>query len=110
MLSHLLYLVHPNLERQMFIDLNANKQFGFGVMIYHLKENLAKGKYLTRKVVERIRFLSQLFHLTETCYWPTELELANIVWILQKICCIIESSKHLTLIFINYSMALGIAE
>lgn len=34
------YLVHPDPERQMFIDLDASKEFGFGAMIYPLKGTL----------------------------------------------------------------------
>lgn len=42
----------------MFIDLDISKEFEFGVMIYHLKEDLAIKKYLAKKVVELILFLS----------------------------------------------------
>ncbi len=66
----------------MFIDLVTSKEFGFGAIIYHLKGSLAKEEYLARKAVERILFLSPLLHLAETYYWPTELKLASIVWIL----------------------------
>ncbi len=76
------YLVHLDPERQIFINLDASKEFGFGLMIYHLKKNLATGDYPARKVVEPILFLSQLLNPAETRYWPTELELAGIVWVL----------------------------
>ncbi len=104
------YLVHPNPERQIFIDLDASKEFGFGAMIYHLKGNLATGDYLARKAVEPILFLSRLLNPAETRYWPTELELAGIVWVLRKIRHMIESSKHPTLIFTDHGAALGIAK
>ncbi len=94
----------------MFIDLDASKKFGFGAMIYHLKVNLAKGKYLARKAVEPILFLTQLLHPAETHYWPTELELAGIVWVLRKIRHMIESSKHPTLILTDHGTALGITK
>lgn len=42
----------------MFIYLDASKKFGFVVMIYQLKKNLAIGEYLVRKVVKPILFLS----------------------------------------------------
>lgn len=38
----------------MFINLNANKEFRFGIIIYHLKRNLAIGKYPTKKAKEPI--------------------------------------------------------
>lgn len=79
LLSCLLYLVHPDPERQIFIDLDASKEFGFGAMVYHLKKNLTIGNYLARKAVEPILFLSRLLNLAKTWYWPIELELAGIV-------------------------------
>ncbi len=79
-------------------------------MIYYLKRNLAKGEYPIRKAVKPILFLSRLFHLAKTHYWPIKLELAGIVWVLRKIYHMIGSSKHPTLIFIDPSIALGIAK
>ena len=57
LLSHLSYLVHLNPKRQIFINLDASKEFGFGAMIYHLKGNLAIREYPAKKVVEFILFL-----------------------------------------------------
>lgn len=52
------YFIYPDPECQIFIDIDVSKEFGFGVIIYHLKENLAKKEYPARKVVEPILFLS----------------------------------------------------
>ena len=104
------YLVHLNPECQIFIDLDGSKKFGFGAMIYHLKGNLAIENYPTRKLVEPILFLSQLFNLAEIWYWLTKLELAGIVWVLRKIRHMIESFKHPTLIYTDHGAALGIAK
>lgn len=57
MLSCFSYLIYIDLDYQIFIDLNANKEFGFGAMIYHLKRDLAIGEYLAKKAVELILFL-----------------------------------------------------
>ena len=38
-------------------------------------------------------FLSQMLAPAETCYWPTELEVAGLVWVLQKIHHLVKSSK-----------------
>lgn len=85
LLSRPSFSVHPDPERQMFIDLDASKGFGFGAMIYHLKESLAAGDYPARKAVKPILFLSGLLSPAETRYWPTELELTGIVWVLRKL-------------------------
>lgn len=79
-------------------------------MIYHLKENLAIGECLVRKTVELILFLSQLLNPAEIWYWSIELELADIVWLIQKICHIIELSKQPTLIFTDDGAALKIGK
>lgn len=52
------HLIHPNPEHRIFIDLDVSKEFGFGAMIYHLKENLATGEYPAWEAVESILFLS----------------------------------------------------
>lgn len=79
-------------------------------MIYHLQGNLAIGEYPARKVVKAILFLSQLLNLVEIWYWPTEPELADIVWVIWKIRHIIKFSKYSTLIFINHDAILEIAK
>ncbi len=94
----------------MFIDLDISKKFGFGSMIYHLKGNLAKREYPARKAMKPILFLSQLLYLAKTYYWPIEIEIADIIWVLHEIRYMIESSKHLILIFANHDAALGIAK
>lgn len=66
----------------MFIDLDTNKEFRFRAMIYHLKKDLVMRKYLVKKVVEPILFLSRQLNPAETQYWPTELELVGIIWVL----------------------------
>ena len=38
LLFKFLYLIHANLSRRLYIDLNANKKFEFDAMIYHVKQ------------------------------------------------------------------------
>jgi len=45
----------------------------------------------------------------ETRYWPTELELAGIVWVLHKIRHIVESALS-TIVYTDYGAALGISK
>lgn len=80
LLSRPSYLVHPNPDCQMFIDVDVSKEFRFDTIIYHLKGNLAKRENPAKKAVEPILLLSQLLHPVETRYCPTKLELAGIVW------------------------------
>lgn len=79
-------------------------------MIYHLKGNVAVGKYPARKAVEPILFLSQLLNPAKTRYWLIELELVGIVLVIKKIRYMIKSSKHLILIFTDHDRILRIAK
>lgn len=79
LLLHSLYLVHLNLEFQIFINLDINKEFMFKIIIYHLKRNLIIRKYLIKKIIKLILFLNPLFNLAKTYYWSTRLKLTNIV-------------------------------
>ena len=33
-----IYLVYLDINRRLFMDLDVSKQFGFGVMVYHVKD------------------------------------------------------------------------
>ena len=126
-------LHHHDQSRQLYVDLDASKEFGFGAHIYHskedfvavtsqAKENLAP---ITRKVKEDlpkpstteapkqksmqpILFLSRQLTSAETRYWPTELEMAGIVWVVKKIRHLIEASTKPTIIYTDHSAAIGI--
>ena len=104
------YLVHPDSKRQLFIDLDASKEFGFGAMLYYVKEAfLEPGKYSSRHAIESVLFLSRLLTDAETRYWPTELEIAGIVWVLKKTRHIVEVSPGKTIVYTDHEFAFGIA-
>ena len=104
------YLVHPDPKRQLFIDLDASKEFGFGAMLYYVKEAfLEPGKYPPRHAIEPVLFLSRLLTDAETRYWPTELEIAGIVWVLKKTRHIVEVSPGKTIVYTDHEFAFGIA-
>ena len=91
-------LHHHNRSRQLYIDLDNSKKFDFGVHIYHTKNddpllkttNQASDQYKKfsanksieapkQKSIQPILFLSRQLTSAETRYWPTELEIADIV-------------------------------
>lgn len=78
------YLRHHDPNRQMYIDLDGSKKYGFGVMIYHVKGDPQVHPF-PRTDVQPILFLSKLLNAAELRYWPTELEVASLVWTLKKI-------------------------
>ena len=64
MLSKSFYLIHVDIKRSLFIDLDVNKKFDFEVMLYYVKKfflkNSLKDKYFSRHAIESILFLSRL--------------------------------------------------
>ena len=58
-LSKLSILVHYDQNRTLWIDLDASKEFGFGVVVFHVK-NETVADWPTRPDMEPIMFLSRL--------------------------------------------------
>ena len=130
-------LHHHNPARQLYIDLDASKEFGFGAHVYHTKQDEllkpsasepseaqsrlqkpsldsenAPLKPLSdapkQKSLQPILFLSRQLTSAETRYWPTELELAGIVWVIKKVRHLIEASSKVTIVYTDHSAAIGI--
>ena len=111
LLSAPTYLTHHDPRRQTFVDLDASKEFGIGAVVYHVKEGCCQpGEYPPRSAIQPIMFLSRLLNSAETRYWPTEMEVAGIVWVLRKIRHLIESAALPTVIYTDHGAALGIAK
>ena len=111
-------LHHHDPARQLYIDLDASKEFGFGAHVYHTKQDeLSKPsgclqKPLSdapkQKSLQPILFLSRQLTSAETRYWPTELEMAGIVWVIKKVRHLIEASSKVTIVYTDHSAAIGI--
>ncbi len=100
-------LIHHDRKRILYVALDASKEFGFGVHVYHSTEPLGPDPP-KQKSQQSILFLSRLLTDTETRYWPTELEIAGIVWAVKKIRHMIEASEHPTVIYTDHSAAVAI--
>ena len=85
------FLYHFDEKIALFIDLDASKQNGFGAMVYQLNGEL-KGSYPARSQIRPVLFLSRLLKDAETRYWPTEMELGGIVWVLSKVRHMVETA------------------
>ena len=73
-------LAYFNPSRKLWIDLDASKEFGFGAIVFHVKEDMKMdGKWPARAAIEPVIFLSRLLTPAEKNYWPTELEIAGFV-------------------------------
>lgn len=93
-LSYPSTLVHHNLDKTLWIDLDASKEFGFGAVVFHsIPDKLLPDKrWLSSSFVQPIFFSSRLLTAAEKNYWPTELEIAGFVWVIKKVRHLIESS------------------
>lgn len=61
------YLVHFDLTRWLYIDLDSSKAFGFSAVLYHVKDESEEG-YPKRSHIELIMFLSRMLGTTERNY------------------------------------------
>ena len=69
-------LTHYSHLCQLFTDLDISQK-GIKAMIYYIKDDsMAK---LQRDNVKSVLFLSQVLNTAEKKYWPTELEVADLV-------------------------------
>lgn len=109
-LSKPCFLVHHDPTRQLYIDVDASKESGIGGMLYHTKKKYEDSKYPPRVDMEPTMFLSRMLSTAESHYWPTELELAGLVWILRKTRHIVETAQQSPIVYIDHGAALGIAK
>ena len=63
-----------------------------------------------RTDVQSILFLSKMLNQVEQNYWPTELEVIGIVWVIKKVRHMVESTKRPpTVIYTDHSAAIPIS-
>ena len=104
------FLAHYDSTRPLFIDIDASKSFGFAAMVYHHKNDQIAEK-LVRTDVQPILFLSRCLNAAERNYWPTELEISAIVWVVKKTRHMIESNqKPPVIVYTDHSAAIPISK
>lgn len=106
------FLAHYDMEKTLYIDLDASKTFGFGAMIYHLEGDLEGDPVdipLSPKVLP-ILFLSKCLNKAERNYWPTELEMAGLVWTIRRVRHLVESSKKTPIVYTDHSALVDLAK
>ena len=75
-------LIHNEFTCDLWLDLDASKEFGFGAMLFHVRQGekeVPEGKWPRRSTIEPRFFLSRLLSAAEKNFWPTELEIAGFV-------------------------------
>lgn len=102
------FLIHFDSSRRLYIDLDASKEWGFAAIIYHVKGD--PDGLFPRTDVQPIMFLSKMLNQAEQNYWPTELEVAGIVWVIKKVRHMVESTKKPpTVVYTDHSAAVPIS-
>ena len=100
--SSLIFLIHFDFSRRLYIDLDVFKEWGFAVIIYHVVEDLENS--FSRIDVQSILFLSKMLNQAEQNYWLIELKVVDIVWIIKKVRHMMESiKKPFVVIYIDTS-------
>jgi hypothetical protein len=109
-LSKSRHLTHANMKKQLYEDVDVSKEFEINVMIYHLKDETSFTTYSFKSNILFILFLNRQLKSAEKNYWSTELEIADIVFIIRKIRHMIESFKKSIIIFTDHEFALNIVK
>lgn len=87
-------LIHFVLDLQLYVNIDSFKTFDFAEMMYHIIDNKIKS----------ILYLSRELNSIERNYWSTELEIAELVWVLRKIKNMMKSTqKSFTIVYIDNS-------
>jgi len=102
-------LVHYQRQRPLYVFIDASKQRGFGVFVAHLTGDAVTASP-PRTKVEPILFLSKTLTPAERRYWPTELEVACLVWTVKRIRWMIEASEHTVTVLTDHAATMAIVK
>lgn len=110
-----LFLRHQDASKVLFMDIDASKDYGFGAMIFHVKDSwpgLVEQNFKrspTRDVVEPIAFYSRSLSAAERKFFPTELEIACLVWVLRKARHMVDAACR-TVVYTDHASNVDIAK
>ena len=103
-------LIHFDLDRTLWIDLNESKKREFDVVIFHFKKRLTNDMISQRSQIQSIMFLSRLLFAAEMNYWSIELKMIALIWVVKKIRHLIKSSKFSIIIQTDHSATIDICK
>ena len=104
---------------QLFINFDVLKKFGIDEHVYHVFINLKhfqnkffnkKNSYSKKNEMKSIMFFNRELIDAETRYWPTEIKVAALVWIIKKIKHFIKTIEHFIVIYIDHFAIAAIAQ
>lgn len=102
-------LVHFDHKRPLYILLDASKKRGYGVCVAHVKGDPISGVPVRTKL-EPVLFLSKTLSSAERRYWPTELEVACLVWTVKRVRWMIEACEQPVNVLTDHAATTGIAQ
>ena len=102
-------LVHFSPKRRLYIDMDASKEVGIGAYTYHAIVDPTTRNPPKQMTIQPILFLSRELTGPEAQYWPTELEISGLVWVVRKLRHLIEASESPVVIFTDHSATCQIA-
>ena len=104
-----IFFVHFDSDQQLYINVNAFKQYEFDTVVYHVK-NDSKSISINVKIIkfshhkiQSIFFLNKLLTLAEQNYWFMKIEMADLIWMIQKTKHFIESASNSIIVFTDHS-------
>jgi hypothetical protein len=111
-------LIHFNPASPLIIRLDASKQRGFGTSIMQVPEeimvenqisaeDIVDGKYDSH-LEQPVCYLSKRLNKHEVNYWPTELEVAALVWSVQKARAMVDDADKVV-VYTDHNATIGIA-
>ena len=89
--------------------MDASKEVSIGAYAYHIIVELTIKSPPKQKTIQLILFLSRELTGPEAQYWPTELEVSGLVWVVQKPRHLIEASETSVVVFTDHSATCQIA-
>jgi putative transposase len=110
------YLIHFDVKKQLYEDIDASKEFEIDVMIYHVEDDsfydlkISSTWYSSKSKIQLILFLSRSLKSVERNYWSIELKIAEIVFIIRKIRHMIESVKKSIILFTDHDSTFDIVK
>lgn len=93
-------LHHFNSSHYTYIYVDGSKDFGFGAIVMQSPHQIEG--YRTPQQCNILWYVSKRLSTAKQNYWPTELEIAALVWIVRQARHILESVEHQVVIFTDH--------
>lgn len=105
-----LRLAHMDPDKPLFLQIDGSLQHGFGVMMFHLKDDRewSRHDHIPATAIDPVLFLSRCLTKAELNYGPSELEVACLVWACKRLRTTIVSNRHPIVVLTDHESTMGI--